>query len=107
MEKQKWYKILLQFWSENLANNVKKISIGFGSFIIVVITTCTLPIPLFLASIYGAGISFGSMTIMSIFGKNGNGHTESIDAIEKDDIEHTVIKNDAIEVIPKEKIILP
>ena len=69
----KWYKILYQFWSSNLERNAKRISIGFGSFLIVVITTCSLPTHIFLASLYGAGISFGSMVIMSIFGKNGNG----------------------------------
>ena len=69
----KWYKILYQFWSSNLERNAKRISIGFGSFLIVIITTCSLPTPIFLASMYGAGISFGSMVIMSIFGKNGNG----------------------------------
>ena len=74
MAKQKWYKVLLDFWSDNLSKSVKKISIGFGSFLIVIITTITLPTPLFYASIYGAGISFGTMVIMSIFGKNGNGH---------------------------------
>lgn len=69
----KWYKQLYQFWMANLERNVKRISIGFGSFLIVVITTCTTPF--FLPALYGATISFGSMVIMSIFGKNGNGHT--------------------------------
>ena len=68
-----WYKTLYQFWISNLERNVKRISIGFGSFLIVVITTCTLPTPIFLATMYGAGVSFGSMVLMSIFGKNGNG----------------------------------
>lgn len=69
----KWYKDLYQFWMNNLERNVKRISIGFGSFLIVVLTTCTTPF--FLPALYGAGISFGSMVIMSIFGKNGNGQT--------------------------------
>lgn len=69
----KWYKILYQFWTHNLERNAKRVSIGFGSFLIVLLTTCTLPTPIFLASLYGAGISFGTMVIMSIFGKNGNG----------------------------------
>ena len=69
----KWYKILYQFWTHNLERNAKRVSIGFGSFLIVILTTCTLPTPIFMASLYGAGISFGTMVIMSIFGKNGNG----------------------------------
>jgi len=68
----KWYQKLLKFWEANLERNVKRISIGFGSFLIVILTTCTLPTPIFLASLYGARISFGSMVIMSVFGKNGN-----------------------------------
>lgn len=70
----KWYKILYQFWMTNLERNAKRISVGFGSFLIVIITTCSLPTHIFLASLYGAGIAFGSMVIMSIFGKNGNGN---------------------------------
>lgn len=68
----KWYKILYDFWNANLERNIKRISIGFGSFLIVLLTTCTTPF--FLPALYGAGVSFGSMVIMSIFGKNGNGH---------------------------------
>jgi len=67
-----WYKKLVEFWKSNLEQNVKKLSIGFGSFLIVILVSCTLPLELFIASIYGAGVSFGSMLIMSIFGKNGN-----------------------------------
>jgi len=69
----KWYNILYRFWISNLERNVKRISIGFGSLLIVLITTCTLPAPIFAATMYGAGVSFGSMVLMSIFGKNGNG----------------------------------
>ena len=72
----KWYQTLYQFWINNLERNVKRLSIGFGALLIVIITTCSLPTPLFLASIYGAGITFGTMVIMSIFGKNGNGQDE-------------------------------
>lgn len=71
-----WYKELLKFWKHNLERNIKRISIGFGSLLIVLITTCTLPTPIFMATMYGAGVSFGSMFIMSIFGKNGNGQKE-------------------------------
>lgn len=71
----KWYIILYRFWMTNLEKHIKRISIGFGSFLIVLITTCTLPTPIFMATMYGAGVSFGSMVIMSIFGKNGNGQS--------------------------------
>ena len=77
--KTKWYNDLYQFWLDNLQRNVKKISIGFGSLLIVLISTCSLPTPIFFASLYGAGISFGTMTIMSIFGKNGNGQPKELD----------------------------
>ncbi|MHA1292225.1 MAG: hypothetical protein ACTSQJ_06105 [Promethearchaeota archaeon] len=69
----KWYKIMYQFWMNNLEKNAKRISIGFGSFLMVILTTFTTPF--FFSALYGAGISFGSMVIMSIFGKNGNGQS--------------------------------
>lgn len=78
---EKWYKVLFSFWNNNLLQNVKKISIGFGSFLIVVITTCTMPTELFFASMYGAGISFGTMVIMSIFGKNSNHYEADINPV--------------------------
>jgi len=102
---EKWYKVLFKFWNDNLLQNVKKISIGFGSFLIVVITTCTMPLDLFFASIYGAGISFGTMLIMSIFGKNSNHYDKDVDIFEVPEN----IKSEKEVSVPesKEKITLP
>ena len=66
-----WYKTLIQFWASNLERNVKRISIALGSLIIFFIVL--LPIPVF---IDGAVITFSSIIVMSIFGKNGNGNSE-------------------------------
>lgn len=64
-----WLDKLLDFWSENLERNVKRISIAIGAFIVYVIVT--LPIdPIW----KGAIVTLGSIIVMSIFGKNGNGH---------------------------------
>ena len=99
----KWYNDLYTFWLDNLQRNVKKISIGFGSFLIVLISTCSLPTPIFFASLYGAGISFGTMAIMSIFGKNGNGQTKELELPNLDPITPELPR----ETETKEKIILP
>jgi len=115
--KLKWYNILYQFWIHNLEKHIKRISIGFGSFLIVLLTTCTLPTPIFLATMYGAGVSFGTMVIMSIFGKNGNGQP----IVEKDKLirpykpesksELEVIQKELVgyskSEVPKEKITIP
>jgi len=102
----KWYTTLYQFWLHNLERNVKRLSIGFGSLLIVIITTCSLPTPLFLAAFYGAAISFGTMVIMSVFGKNGNG-VES--EPEPETTESESIEAEAKEAITEivDKIILP
>ena len=105
---EKWYKVLFKFWNDNLLQNVKKISIGFGSFLIVVITTCTLDTTLFLASMYGAGISFGTMFIMSVFGKNNNHYKPDINpiTITEKSIPDTLFSETKVE-LPKEKITIP
>ena len=99
--KKSWIQILREFWISNLEQNVKKISIGFGSLPIVIITSCTMPTELFLASIYGAGISFGTMVIMSVFGKNGNHYPSDPQP------ELPQPKSEPEPELPKEKIILP
>lgn len=70
-KKMTWYKKLLKFWSTNLERNIKRMSIAIGSFLIYGIAV--LPIdPLW----KGAIVTLGSIIVMSIFGKNGNGHEE-------------------------------
>lgn len=109
----KWYNILYRFWMSNLENHVKRISIGFGSFLVVLLTTCTLPTPIFLASLYGASISFGTMVIMSIFGKNGNGQPIVVNDKPKETIQDSydkLIREYKPELEPepvKEKITIP
>lgn len=73
----------MDFWKKNLERNVKRISIGFGAFLIVVLSTCTLPLDQFLIALYSGGISFGSMFIMSVFGKNGNGQEEPEEEVDE------------------------
>ena len=75
-----WGKKLIGFWKNNLERNFKRISIALGAFIIVVMSTCMLPMEQFLVALYSGGLTCGSIVVMSIFGKNGNGHEE-----EKDD----------------------
>ena len=67
----KWYKKLVKFWADNLGRNYKRISIAVGSFIIFCIVM--LPIP---KDWVGAVVTLGSIIVMSIFGKNGNGNHE-------------------------------
>ncbi len=63
-----WIGKLLDFWSDNLERNVKRISVAIGAFIVYAIVT--LPVdPIW----KGAIITLGSIVVMSIFGKNGNG----------------------------------
>lgn len=63
-----WFKTLTGFWKSNLERNVKRISVAIGAF--VVYGLVTLPID----SLWkGAVITLGSIIVMSIFGKNGNG----------------------------------
>ena len=64
----KWYKKLVKFWGDNLERNVKRMSIAIGSFIIYALVTIDFH-PLW----KGAIITLGSIIVMSIFGKNGNG----------------------------------
>jgi len=105
-----WYKSLYEFWLSNLEQNIKKISIGFGSLLIVILTSFTLPLELFLSSLYGAGISFGSMAIMSVFGKNGNSEfiispSEKVPKSIPEPVKPKLIPENP--VIPKEPIRLP
>jgi len=66
-----WSKKLYKFWSTNLEKNVERISIAIGSFIVGTLTMLPLPIEW-----KGPIIILGSLIIMSIFGKNGNGKKE-------------------------------
>lgn len=64
----KWYKKLFKFWAMNLERNVKRISVAIGAFIIWALAT-VITDPMY----SGAIITLGSIIVMSIFGKNGNG----------------------------------
>ncbi len=63
-----WARKLWTFWKTNLEKNVERISIGIGSFIVGAFAM--LPLPL---EWKGPIIIIGSLIVMSIFGKNGNG----------------------------------
>jgi len=66
-----WFKKLIGFWKSNLERNVKRISIAMGAFLIwLLVTVITDPVW------SGAIVTLGSIIVMSIFGKNGNGHEE-------------------------------
>lgn len=66
-----WFKKLIDFWKTNLENNIIRISIAIGAFLSFVITL----IPM--GDIWkGATIILLTLIIMSLFGKNGNGHIE-------------------------------
>ncbi len=66
-----WGKKLLGFWKTNLEKNIERISIAIGSFIVG--GFAMLPLPL---EWKGPIIILGSLVVMSIFGKNGNGKKE-------------------------------
>ena len=67
----KWYKKLFKFWSDNLERNVKRISIAIGAFIVWALVTIPMD-----PAWQGAIVTLGSIIVMSIFGKNGNGQKE-------------------------------
>jgi len=69
-----WFKKLIDFWKNNLERNVKRISIALGAFLVWIIATIPMD-PIW----SGAVITLGSIIVMSIFGKNGNGHEETED----------------------------
>ena len=68
--KKRWQFLgkLLDFWSDNLERNIKRISIAIGAFIVYGIVTIPID-PVW----KGAIVTLGSIIVMSIFGKNGNG----------------------------------
>lgn len=66
-----WFKSLTDFWKANLERNVKRISIAIGAFIVWALIMLPLD-----PAWQGAIVTLGSIIVMSIFGKNGNGHTE-------------------------------
>lgn len=68
--KKRWQFLnkLLDFWSDNLERNTKRISVAIGAFIVYGIVTIPID-PVW----KGAIVTLGSIIVMSIFGKNGNG----------------------------------
>lgn len=64
-------KKLWSFWKDNLERNVKRISIAIGAFIVYGLVTIPMD-PVW----KGAFVTLGSLIVMSIFGKNGNGQEE-------------------------------
>jgi len=71
-----WAKSLLDFWKTNLENNIIRISIAIGAFLVGVLAYLPLP-----PEWKGPVIILGSLIIMSIFGKNGNGITKKEEEI--------------------------
>ena len=69
-----WYRRLWNFWRDNLEQNILRISIGIGAFLMYGLTLIPLD-PVWKGSI----IILASLVIMSIFGKNGNGKNDKQD----------------------------
>ena len=70
-----WFKSLTGFWKANLERNVKRISIAIGAFIVWALVTIPMD-----PAWQGAIVTLGSIIVMSIFGKNGNGeHKEEVE----------------------------
>ncbi|GAH37200.1 unnamed protein product [marine sediment metagenome] len=90
--KKRWQFLskLLDFWSDNLERNVKRISIAVGAFIVYGIVTIPID-PVW----KGAIVTLGSIIVMSIFGKNGNGR-------EEEEIGEEAIKSARIKLIKQE-----
>ena len=66
-----WFKNLIDFWKANLEKNVIRISVAIGAFLVGALVYIPLPVEW-----KGPIIILGSLIIMSVFGKNGNGHIE-------------------------------
>ena len=70
-----WLKILADFWTANLERNAKRISVAIGAFLVYGLVTIPFD-PIW----KGAIITLGSIIIMSIFGKNGNGQSKEVES---------------------------
>jgi len=70
----KWARMLVDFWKGNLERNVKRISVAIGAFLVYGLVTIPMD-PVW----KGAIITLGSLIIMSIFGKNGNGQPKEVE----------------------------
>ena len=64
----KFTKKIYKFWKNNMERNAKRISVAIGAFLVYGLVTIPMD-PVW----KGAIITLGSIIIMSIFGKNGNG----------------------------------
>lgn len=94
-----WCRMLVDFWKSNMERNVKRISVAIGAFLVYGLVT--IPI----GSIWkGAVITLGSIIVMSIFGKNGNGQTEK--EKEEDPVQVEKSRETRIKEIKSELVLL-
>lgn len=68
-----FWKDWFSFLKHNAKENMKKISIGIGSFLVLLISSIGFGWDIWIICVYAGIIETGSMILMSIFGKNGNG----------------------------------
>ena len=78
-----FFKDWIAFMSANAKEHMKRISIGIGAFICLLIIS--IPIALndianFIYVVYAGFTEVGLIIIMSIFGKNGNGNSTNNNA---------------------------
>ncbi|BDI54940.1 MAG: hypothetical protein [Asgard archaea virus VerdaV3] len=86
----KFTKKIYNFWKDNLERNAKRISVAIGAFLVYGLVTIPID-PVW----KGAIITLGSIIIMSIFGKNGNGQKE-------EEIGEEAIKSAKVRLIKQE-----
>lgn len=67
-----WY----EFIKTNAKRHMKRISIAVGSFLVLLVVSVPLGDPGFYIAMYAGFVETGSIIIMSLFGKNGNGGQE-------------------------------
>lgn len=73
-----WY----DFIRANAKRQMKRISAAIGAFCIALITAIPLGTVGFLNALYAASVVVGSLIIMSLFGKNGNGESHPTEGTE-------------------------
>lgn len=67
-----WY----GFIKANAKEHMKRISICIGSFLVLILTAIPMGIDIFVVVVYAGFVETGSIILMTLFGKNGNGNNQ-------------------------------
>ncbi len=74
-----------KFVKENAVNSMKRISIVIGSFLFLLVTSIPLGLDSFLIVVYAGFVETSGIILMTLFGKNGNGHSNSTNGVGSND----------------------